>query len=204
VGHTGLVVQLVQAAVKFSDLQVTIFSMLQKAFHIESHPKCTAQVILPLVTHEVYAEGNGVSADATREEEGGGGGAVSQALSPTLHGSLLLQALLKYEDSTVVARSLLLHSAEDLLQLCCDPCASHVLTTFFTSSTVSNKKKDKMTTKLLVSLEYAARRESNQVLPVKQICRFSKNLIFLYMCIYYNRQASEASETTNPFNMELI
>ena len=155
VGHTGLVVQLVQAAVKFPDLQLTSFSRLQKAFHTEAHPKCVAQVLLPLVTYEIYAQGCKVSKekdDGDSKQESGGDAAAMQALSaPTLQGSLLLQALLKYEDTTVVARSLLRYSMEDLLRLCCDPCASHVLTTFFTSSNVASKKKDRMTSKLLVS-----------------------------------------------------
>ena len=145
VGHTGLVVQLVQAAVTYPHMQLAIFSLLEKAFHTEPHPKSIAHVILPLVTYDVYIQN-----DVKRTEVDDKDTAATEIDAVTLHGSLLLQSLLKYEDPKVVARSLLSHSEERLVSLSCDPCASHVLTTFFTSRTVTTKKKERMRNKLVV------------------------------------------------------
>ena len=67
-----------------------------------------------------------------------------------LHGSLIVQALLKYQDTKLVARSLLKMTSDDIRRVSCDPSGSHVLTVFMSSSTVSAKNKIKMVDKLEV------------------------------------------------------
>lgn len=96
----------------------------------------------------MYAEGEEKAKMEDCDNIGASGGDTS---STTLHGSLLLQSLLKFEEPRVVARSVLKFSEERLVRLSCDPCGSHVITTFFTSPTVSVKKKKQMTGKLMVS-----------------------------------------------------
>ena len=74
----------------------------------------------------------------------------SQPKSVSLHGSLILQALLKFRDTKLVTRSLLKMTADDIMRVSCDSCGSHVITTLMTSSAVSSKKKMKLTDMLEV------------------------------------------------------
>ena len=75
----------------------------------------------------------------------------SQPKSISLHGSLILQALLKFRDTKLVTLSLLKMTADDIMRVACDSCGSHVITTLMTSSAVSSKKKMKLTDILEVS-----------------------------------------------------
>ena len=74
----------------------------------------------------------------------------SQTISIHLHGSLIVQALLKYQDTKTVARSLVKMTSDDVTKVSCDQSGSHVLTTFMSSPTVSAKNKLKMVEKLEV------------------------------------------------------
>lgn len=148
VGHTGLVVRLVEAAVACPDIQQTIFASLVKAFHTDAHPMATAPVILALMTYEVFYDDSSKEKDGEVDE-------VHTELHPfTLHGSLLMQALLRFHDPRIVVKSLLAQSEEELARLSCDSTASHILTAFFTSHTVPIKKKERMTKKLVVNCNY--------------------------------------------------
>ena len=69
----------------------------------------------------------------------------------SLHGSLLVQALLKFQVPKVVVNSLLKMPSDDIIgRLSCDQSGSHVITTFLSSPTVSPKKKNKLTKMLKV------------------------------------------------------
>ena len=64
----------------------------------------------------------------------------------SLHGSLLMQALLKFQVPKVVASSLLKMPCDDIVgKLSCDPSGSHVITTFLSSPTMSQKRNNKLT-----------------------------------------------------------
>jgi hypothetical protein len=135
-GHTGVVVKLVEAAVACPEVQSDILAAIFKAFHASDHLSSCAPLILALLTYEVFYD-----------EEGEG------AAKPhpfTLHGSLLLQSLLKFEDVKAVSRSILKLRSEELVRLSCDAQASHVISTFLSSVTVSIKRKEKLITRLLV------------------------------------------------------
>ena len=70
----------------------------------------------------------------------------------SLHGSLLVQGLLKFQVPKVVVNSLLKLPAGDIInRLSCDPSGNHVITTFLSSPTISLKKKNKLTKTLEVS-----------------------------------------------------
>lgn len=126
------------------DIQPALLQEILQAFHITSHLSVAAPVILALVTYEVFtAEGEG----ATDGDEGRG-----KPHPSSLHGSLLLQALLKFQEVKAVSRSVLKMSAKELVRVCCDPHGSHVITAFLTSSTVAGKKKEKLVAKLEVSV----------------------------------------------------
>ena len=136
-GHTGVVVKLVEAAVSCPDVQPILLENLLKAFHTHTSPKHCARVILALMTYEMLGD---------KEE-----GEVKGPHPITLHGSLLLQALLKFEHPKTVARSILKMSREELMRCSCDPNGSHVLTAFITSPTITLKRKQKLMDKLEVS-----------------------------------------------------
>ena len=67
-----------------------------------------------------------------------------------MQGSLLVQALLKYENPRVVVRSILTMETEDVMWLSCDGAGSHVIDAFLTSTTVNPAKKRKFITQLRV------------------------------------------------------
>lgn len=146
-GHSGVVVKLAEAAVASPDLQPDLLEAVLKAFHVESHPLSAAPVILALLTYEMFhSHKNG-------EEEGEELGAEKNPKPhpTTLHGSLLLQALLKFQDAKLLTRSVLKMSVVELVRLSCDSHGSHVITNFISSETIPAKKKERLMRKLEVS-----------------------------------------------------
>ena len=139
-GHTGVVVKLAEAAVSCPEIQPALLEAILHAFHTHTHPQATAPVILALLTYEVYCEGGAVG-EASGEESSN---------PSTLHGALLLQAMLKFQDVKVVVKSVLKQKVKEVVRMACDPHGSHVLTTFMSSSTIPVKKKEKLVTKLKV------------------------------------------------------
>lgn len=133
-GHTGVVVELAEAAVACPEVQPGLLAAILKAFHTSDHTNSCAPVILALLTYEVFYDSN-------------------ESVKPhpfTLHGSLLLQALLKFQDAKGVSRSVVKMGREELLRASCDAQASHVLTTCLSSPSVSAKKKERLAAKLVV------------------------------------------------------
>ena len=137
-GHTGVVVKLAEAAVACPEVQPGLLAAILKAFHTSDHPSCSAPVILALLTYEVFYNDGGA--------DGG-----SEPHPFTLHGSLLLQALLKFQDVKHVSRSVLKLGSAELMRVSCDPQASHVITAYLNSVTVPAKRKEKLIAKLVVS-----------------------------------------------------
>ena len=138
-GHTGVVVKLSQAAVSCPAVQPGLHDAILQAFHTSEHPESCVPIILALLTYEVF--NNSSNSDDGKQ---------AKPHPFTLHGSLLLQALLKFEDTKVVARSLLKMSTTELVRACCDSQASHVLTTYLNSPSVPARKKEKLMCKLVV------------------------------------------------------
>ena len=71
-----------------------------------------------------------------------------------MQGSLLVQALFKYENPRVVVRSLLDMETDDLMWLSCDVAGSHAVDAFLSSSTVKSVKKKKLVEKIRVRCHY--------------------------------------------------
>ena len=59
-----------------------------------------------------------------------------------IHGSLLLQQLLRFGNPKLVVTSLLNLKPSELRTMSCDPCGSHIVETFFTSQTIGEKSRD--------------------------------------------------------------
>ncbi|XP_060603049.1 nucleolar protein 9-like [Ruditapes philippinarum] len=64
------------------------------------------------------------------------------------HGSQLLQHMLRFSDTHLLATSLVNLEPAELLTLSCDPCGSHVLDAGFKSTSVDQKTKDALLNKL--------------------------------------------------------
>ena len=65
-----------------------------------------------------------------------------------LHGSILVQHLLKFGNPSPVVSSLLGLSATELVTIASDPCGSHALDAFLRSHTVGEKSREALFTKL--------------------------------------------------------
>ena len=70
----------------------------------------------------------------------------------SLHGTLILQALLGYEDTKLVTSSFLTIPTDQLLAVSCDPSGNHVIDVFLSSKNVTLKKKTKLIKKFRVRL----------------------------------------------------
>ena len=65
-------------------------------------------------------------------------------------GSLMVQALLKYENPKIVANSFVKMETDDVIRMSCDPVSSHAVDALMGSHTVSLRKKTKLIDKLKV------------------------------------------------------
>ena len=68
-----------------------------------------------------------------------------------LHGSLLVQQLVKFADPSLVVASVLAMLPSDLLAMACNPIGSHVVDAFITSHSVGQKSRDRFYGKLQVN-----------------------------------------------------
>ncbi len=165
IGHTGVVVKLLERAAVCGgddDVQPSLLDALMKAFHLDNHLNCIVPVLLALMTYEIFHKQCG-----EEEGEGGGGGDPPLASSPpppslpqpiTLHGSLFVQALLKFQDTRLVVRSMSKLDQEELTRISCDSNGSHVLISFMNSVTVPPKKKEKIMKKLEVQIIFVKKK----------------------------------------------
>ena len=176
-GHMGVVVCLTQAASLCPQVQPAFLHTLLTTFHTESTPKCVAPLLLAMLTHEVYYSrsvgeeeevGGEVSGEVGGEQPNFTGSCYAEVnlpvyMSPlqttaaqkpiTIHGSLIVQSLLLFQDSKMVARSLLqmVSQGDDIIRVSCDPSGSHVLESFMASRSVSVKRKNRLVEMITVS-----------------------------------------------------
>ena len=70
----------------------------------------------------------------------------------TVHGSLIVQSLLLFQDPSVVVRSLLqmVAEGEDLVKVSCDPSGSRVLEALMASRSVPTRSKDRLAKRITV------------------------------------------------------
>ena len=125
-GHSGVVAKLLEVCVRCGEHQSSLLLNLLKCFHIEGSPEKCVPLFLTLTTVEAH----------------------SAQSAPTLHGSLILQSLMKFKDSSAVVGSLLSMSTDEVVALGTDPCGSHVVEAFMNSATVPAAKKAELVTLL--------------------------------------------------------
>ena len=70
----------------------------------------------------------------------------------TVHGSLIVQSLLLFQDPSVVVRSLLqmVAEGEDLVRVSCNPSGSRVLEALMDSRSVPTRSKDRLAKRITV------------------------------------------------------
>ncbi|XP_019628830.1 PREDICTED: nucleolar protein 9-like [Branchiostoma belcheri] len=135
-GKAMVLINLADACVRhqMQDGQRKFVKKLLKAFHIPKTDrlKC-AQVVASLQSYEQFS---GVPKDKSEEQQ-----KTTKVLTTvTLHGSLLLQHLLRFDDPSDVADSIQAMSSHELQTLACNSFGSRVIETFLTSPTISEKR----------------------------------------------------------------
>lgn len=73
-----------------------------------------------------------------------------------LHGSVILQHMLRFDDPSPVVDSLLSLDPPQLVQLACNPCGSHVVDTYYKSPSVSGNRKEQMIQRLKVGFLFCS------------------------------------------------
>ncbi|KAM4552347.1 nucleolar protein 9 [Odontesthes bonariensis] len=134
-GHMGVIVRLVESCAESGEKQEEMMQCLLCAFHCAEpgsrHDTCLP-LFMSLLTYDVYYHSD------TAE------GAVNTEVPLTsicYHGSLLVQALAKFKDRSLLLSSLRTLSPTDLLSLASDPAGSHVLQALITTSSDKGRGK---------------------------------------------------------------
>lgn len=149
--HTGVLVKMVEAAVRLKTKQKKILQSLLKAFHcytpVERQMKCV-QLIASLTTYEVFY-GSTEDADEDEKRESTEKSKSLPVLSEVNYqGSLLLQKLFNLDQPGLLVNSLLDAKPSELKFLSCDPSGSHIVEAFLRSVTVQENSKEMVYTKL--------------------------------------------------------
>ncbi|KAF5892804.1 nucleolar protein 9, partial [Clarias magur] len=138
-GHMGVIVQLVESCVDREEKQPDMLQLLLEAFHCSEpstrHLSCLP-LFLSLLAYEVYYDTEAAEGDAVPQ----------RPLSFCYHGSLLVQALARFKDRSILMNSLHSLSTAELLSLGTDQMGSHAFQALITLS--SDKGKGKILRKL--------------------------------------------------------
>lgn len=143
VNHIGIVTKLALACRSTQTGQEDFLEALMAAFHClepEERQKKVVPLLASLQTYEVFFDDTQKDSENSVEEQHVA--IKSQLLtSINIHGSLMLQELLQFQRTQVIASSLVSLTAPEIVGLFCDRCGSHVIDVFFTSRTVLEKNK---------------------------------------------------------------
>lgn len=145
VNHLGVVTRLAEACHRLGCNQEKLLRCLKGAFHclepVERQTK-VAPLLISLTTYDVYY--NTADSDDTKAEETKETSEKKPAVLTNInyHGSVLVQHLLKFGNPKQMVTSLLELKPVELKNLSCDPCGSHIIDTFFESSTIGEKSRE--------------------------------------------------------------
>ncbi|KAJ3595764.1 hypothetical protein NHX12_005067 [Muraenolepis orangiensis] len=120
-GHMGVIVQLAESCAEGGEKQGELMQHLLSAFHCDepaTRHACCLPLFLSLLTYEVYY---------TAETEGGAINTEIPLSSICYHGSLLVQAMARFKDRSLLMSSLRALTPADLAALGVDPTGSHVM-----------------------------------------------------------------------------
>ncbi|GFR87396.1 nucleolar protein 9-like [Elysia marginata] len=149
VNHIGIVTKLALACRSTQTGQEEFLQALMGAFHCvepEDRQRKVVPLLASLQTYEVFYDTSEKRSEKTDEEKTASSTPLLKNVN--IHGSLILQELLQFQRTQVVASSLVNLTAPEIAGLCCDRCGSHVIDVFFTSRTVLEKNKVAMLKKL--------------------------------------------------------
>ncbi|XP_076350238.1 nucleolar protein 9 isoform X2 [Tachypleus tridentatus] len=133
--HTGIIISLAKGCQEHGTRQTQLIVALMNIFHCtgtEENQNYLVPSILHLIKRETY------QSEETTE------GKPSFSLEINLHGSVLLQKLLKFQKPIKVVNSLLTLKPEKLVSIACDAKGSHVIDEFFKSANVGEKRKARL------------------------------------------------------------
>ncbi|XP_041660321.1 nucleolar protein 9 [Cheilinus undulatus] len=134
-GHMGVIVQLAQSCAESGEKQADLMQSLLHAFHCAEpgsrHVSCLP-LFMSLLTYEVYY--NTETAEGSTQTE-------VPLSSICYHGSLLVQALSRFKERSLLLSSLRTLTPADLLNLASDPSGSHVLQALITTSSDKGRGK---------------------------------------------------------------
>ncbi|XP_062518372.1 nucleolar protein 9-like [Corticium candelabrum] len=139
-GHVGVLVRLVEALGKMKLRQKECLKSLLSAFHVLDNAVLCVYLFMTLQTLESILP----HIESTSSEEKAG------YLKHHIHvsGSLLVQALVQFEDTKTLVSSFLTLSTAEMIVLCCHPSGSRAVESFMKSKTVQPKKKNKLVANL--------------------------------------------------------
>ncbi|XP_022082389.1 nucleolar protein 9-like isoform X2 [Acanthaster planci] len=140
VNHMGVVLRLAEACIHHPAKQSDFLKGLLSAFNCWEPRKRQATCVLliaGMVTHEVFFSESKEDQEQDKATKPG----LSEV---NLHGSLLLQQLLKFSHCGPIIAGFMALQDADLIAMACSPSGSYLLEAFMTSSMVSEKKKDRL------------------------------------------------------------
>lgn len=133
--HMGVIIQLAESCAESGERQEEMMRCLLLAFHCAEpgsrHVSCLP-LFLSLRTYEVYYHSDTAEGNIQTEVP---------LSSVSYHGSLLVQALAKFKERSLLLSSLRSLTPADLLTLASDPSGSHVLQALITTSSDKGRGK---------------------------------------------------------------
>ncbi|XP_076297056.1 nucleolar protein 9 [Lasioglossum baleicum] len=134
-GYNGVLASLANACLRLQTKQGAFVTALLKALHCEANDR-QPKVVLCIASLKTWEQLN----DLQKEN--------SPKLFINLHGSLTVQAVLKFNKPIKLVNSLLETNGEDLLNLFSDPKGSRIVDAFMSSKYIGEKSREKFAKKL--------------------------------------------------------
>lgn len=138
-GHTGVLSSVANGCLRLRTKQGAFVNRLLKTFHCEAAEK-QSRIVLCVSTVKTSEELERIAAGESRDSPG--------SLMIDLHGSLTVQAMLKFNKPIRIVNSLVEMSGEELSRLFSDPKGSRIADAFMESEYVGEKSREKLARKL--------------------------------------------------------
>ncbi|KAJ8041167.1 Nucleolar protein 9 [Holothuria leucospilota] len=141
VNHTGVLLQLSEACYLCPANQETFLEYVLRALHCYEPEERQAKCIVLIASLEKYEDlFPEEDEDEKKQDQQSGFSQVK------LHGSLLLQNLLKFQNKRIVVNGFLSLTSSDLKTIACQPAGSYLLEHFMAVERIKDKKKEQLLT----------------------------------------------------------
>lgn len=124
-GHTGVVASLVQGCVRLQTRQGAFITQLQKALHCNDDKEKSDKFLMLVLKLKPYEIALNDKSNFIH-----------------LHGSLIMQSLLKFNKPIKIVQTLLDTDPRELIEILCNPKGSHVADAFLQSKFVGGKSRE--------------------------------------------------------------